>query len=397
MRRPSFGRLMPLIFALCMLLGVTTVSKYVPVIKTMYYVALVGYTVMWLGQLITRGAVYGNKRGMIFAIICFISVLVNEIYPFFRPWQRLISFICLLFMTGNLFYNAKMKRFIGSVVLDVKVILIIIAVISLPVELFGLTTFKIYFRGFAGITNQSMMLAPISAMAVLFLLEDILSQPEDTSRRHKWLMWILFVMSGASLALAASRGALGAFIVALVAYILIRYWGKTKLVRYTILFSVLLALTVITNPGGVMDNFNEKMEQKELAEDVTSGRDVMWQDRIDDFKMSPVIGVGLNSAVNIKNSKVDTKRGIIESGSSWLLILSSTGILGLLAFVNVTFSAVIGNIWRKRNSVLVAIAIFFLVHSTVEGYVTAAGSPLAFLFWLTIGALNMNKKEEDVD
>ena len=113
----------------------------------------------------------------------------------------------------------------------------------------------------------------------------------------------------------------------------------------------------------------------------------MIKDRIADFNSSPIYGVGFAAMENIRRSKVDFKKGIIESGSSWFLILGSTGALGLFFYI-LTLFANMRIPWKKsENLIIISCVCFFLAHSMVEGYIISFGAPQCALFWLFVGIL----------
>ena len=112
--------------------------------------------------------------------------------------------------------------------------------------------------------------------------------------------------------------------------------------------------------------------------------------RVVEFKNNPVLGVGF-VAVDLRSamaaSDADMERGIVETGSSWLCILSMTGLIGALLLIPVFFSAY-RTAWNKKTEmspIILGILTMFSMHMLAEGYVLAGGSFLAFTIWLTVG------------
>jgi O-antigen ligase len=130
----------------------------------------------------------------------------------------------------------------------------------------------------------------------------------------------------------------------------------------------------------------KKIERRE--DSMTSGREMMWMDRIADFEDSPFIGVGFSSMKEINNSKIDVDSGTVEPGSGWLMVLSSMGLLGFITYLVLIINPII-RIWKNHANCFlpVAIAFFFIIHTLVEGYITSFGSALCAIMWLNISVL----------
>ena len=124
---------------------------------------------------------------------------------------------------------------------------------------------------------------------------------------------------------------------------------------------------------------------------MTSSRDELWNDRIQEFKSSPFFGIGFASISTKSNNHYYNKEdGKVETGSSWLNILSMTGLIGVFIFCYIwikTLYLIYINLNRfpYTSSYLAALIIFWSIHMGAEGYIYAAGSFLFFLLWLLIG------------
>lgn len=83
--------------------------------------------------------------------------------------------------------------------------------------------------------------------------------------------------------------------------------------------------------------------------------------------------------------------GIIEPGSSWLAILSMTGIAGFAFFMTLLFSTVskLYALFKEDNDdwalLHLGILAVFAIHFIAEGYVFSGGGALCFLFWFFFG------------
>ena len=123
---------------------------------------------------------------------------------------------------------------------------------------------------------------------------------------------------------------------------------------------------------------------------IENTRAELWQDRISEFKSSPVIGIGV--AMGTGDSTDRTQNGSIrvEPGSCYLAILAMTGAMGTVAF----FSALglllfrfasVQQKGRVDGDILCVVGIYLAVHGVAEGWILTFGSPLCFLFWLWLG------------
>lgn len=85
------------------------------------------------------------------------------------------------------------------------------------------------------------------------------------------------------------------------------------------------------------ENVRMKQEANLKAGGSFQSRETLWRDRIAEFKENPMLGSGfasINKEVIKAKDKINANGGI-EPGSSWLFILSSVGLLGMLAFSTV--------------------------------------------------------------
>lgn len=117
----------------------------------------------------------------------------------------------------------------------------------------------------------------------------------------------------------------------------------------------------------------------------------LWDSRFDEFKGSPIFGIGVAMGTG-GGSAVEEGGSIrVEPGSSYLAILAMTGLLGTIAFASAGVM-LLKNYSRQTTSNFgrdaeIAIGTFLAVHGIAEGWVLSFGSPLAMLFWLWVGKM----------
>ncbi|MDP2455208.1 MULTISPECIES: hypothetical protein [unclassified Kaistella] len=92
----------------------------------------------------------------------------------------------------------------------------------------------------------------------------------------------------------------------------------------------------------------------------------------------------------------DSDSGKVEPGSSWLALLSMTGIAGFILIVFIFLSALI-YLFKNKNDYIISgilgsLLLFFMIHMSAEGYILAAGSLLFFYIWLLLGVIEGYKK-----
>ena len=144
------------------------------------------------------------------------------------------------------------------------------------------------------------------------------------------------------------------------------------------------------------DNGGESLESDTITGTILSRgtvntRETLWNDRIREFHSSPIFGVGFASQSNLlSETKSGELGGKIEPGSTYLMVLSMTGVIGMMALLFFFLKPLMSlNFWTRVYSIeryKLAAYIFFLVHFVAEGYIFSSGSLLACVFWLLVGA-----------
>ncbi len=349
---------------------------------TIYYIWFSFLAFLIVASLKKEGKYNGYM--LFFLFVAFISILLNEIDPVYMSTARLISFLIVIIAIGPFLENNLSVFFKIQLFNDANKVLIFFTFISF---LGYLTKIPLFFNasGFQGLLNQSMLLGPIAALSSLNAINYFVL----TEHKTKKIIFIaLFFISILMCIAAASRGAIIALLISLLSYGFISFrTSKWKLIKVLLIFTT---ITLITSAVWMpfTKNIVQKQAQKIATENILSNRDRMWIDRILDFKESPIYGVGFASFRNTANSKINNT-GNIEPGTSWLMIFSSMGILGLMAFMFLIVRPVfqIFQIKDPTNKIypfMMSILIFFIFHLGIEGYALSAGGVLFFYMWLTI-------------
>jgi O-antigen ligase len=80
----------------------------------------------------------------------------------------------------------------------------------------------------------------------------------------------------------------------------------------------------------------------------------------------------------------------VEPGSSYLAVLSMTGLVGAISFAAVLGPLLLKFLVSRKNAgldkdILCVVGIYLAIHANAEGWVLAIGTPTCFLFWLWLG------------
>lgn len=328
---------------------------------------------------------------MLFLLIAFLSITFNQIPLFFRPYERFVIFVLVVGLIGPMVSSSAFNSYRRNLWDMLNLVILAMVILSFLGITFGLSS--MYGRGgYAGFFNHSMMLGPMSALAVLVAMGKIHG---SNYKIQKVVFILLASISFITCVAAGSRSALLGCIGGVVFFSYKIYEGRIIIFLRVIL--VILSLGLLSFPlwEKYTARLTEKMVYGSDQGDLLVTRAALWQSRFEEFKSSPLIGVGFAS-IDTKSSQGFNKiDGKIEPGSSWLAILSMTGLLGFISIFAIliqNFAFVISNGGDSINKgILGAMLVFFVLHMTAEGYALSAGSGLFFYFWLIMGNIQSFK------
>lgn len=372
----------PFVFSLLMIWKIIGIS--IAPIDLIDYCLLISTSVYFL----TKG---GEKDSILTLFLLYIplSILLANPNPVFKSWLRYGLFAMVLLFASPVIKGEKAKKFRAKVYLALLWLMVIVSALSFCCYFLGINYMRSQYSGgvlnyientagtFGGLTIHSMLLGPVSGVASLFCFYKAL-----TTNNKKY--WYVAIMCVGSMLFSASRSAFISFIVG--AIILLRFFatsGKSYLNKILIFFVLSAATYPVWN--GAMDGIEAK-NKGQITESInTSSREKKWQIRIEEFQSSPVWGIGF-AAVSPKDN-FSKKTGIIEPGSSWLVVLSMTGIIGFVLFGIIYLRAMRNSLSYKTSLGTLYASILTLVgiHMIAEGHIFSGGSFLCILVWLTIG------------
>jgi O-antigen ligase len=162
-------------------------------------------------------------------------------------------------------------------------------------------------------------------------------------------------------------------------FLLIKKYKK----KYIIIFKFILPITIFgistfhiwgENASFMINKFGASQDT------MIYSRFTKWENRLLEFESSPFFGIGFSSVNLAAEQNNGDLTGLIEPGSSWLALLSMTGIFGFLSFLYLIGSLKSGLVESPYANYLLSYGLFFMIHFIAEGYIFASGNLLFFCF-----------------
>lgn len=348
------------------------------------YAAMIGYATYLLFK---QGASYNWGLGA-FLFYVPLALLITSPDAIFHSWERFILFTLLVVCVSPIIRNVEAIRNRRNMFQMLLVVCVIIGVGSFFAKFLGINYMQMSRMDvlaqagtFGGLTNHSMMLGPIAGIGALYMAY------LAYTTKWRWY-WIIAALSTFSVMFSASRSALASLIAGMT-IMLFRLSGSVNKFAITAVALIMLGMASFPLWGGAMDAIIAKNEANIRAGGATNSREKMWNSRMNEFYSSPVFGLGF-AAIDRQSSGdggFDKRTGMVESGSSWLIILSMTGLLGALMLIPTLLKAYLTAYQDKDqfSALVCGILTLFFVHMIAEGYIFYGGSQLAFMLWLTVG------------
>jgi len=321
-------------------------------------------------------------------LACSLSILGNNIPEFFHPWERLATFILITALVSPTITSDAFTQFRTRTLLTIVQLLQYVVIASFIYALMGGGYTRIYFQG---VTNHSMMMGPFAALSVLYCICHFLTRTKG--RKVKWWYGVSLLCSLFCLLQAASRTSFLSTILSVIVFLSVYY--RNAIGKYIRVVAAASLVLVLTYPiwRGYMDKLQMK-NQGQISELSVNSREDHWKQRLAEFKSNPINGIGFSSIDTDASSMGSNfgQDGKVETGSSWLAVLSMTGLTGFAFFIVVfafAFKKAM-NLWYGfplLSAFLIANLCFWICHMMAEGYILAGGNSLAFCVWLTLGVI----------
>lgn len=335
-----------------------------------------------------KGQMRVDRLGLAFLVAIPLTIVLAEPRAVFRSWERFAAFSIVFSFASVLLRNPTIKQYR-------KIAFFVCLLIAATI---GSLSFFAYYLGinymsedinvleeyvenagrFGGLTKHSMMLGPLSGLGMVAMVHLFL-------QKRKWYYLIPAVLCSFSVLFSASRSA---FLSMLIGFAVLVFLHSNGWNRFLKRISLVLLLLVATYSwwNSAADPLKEKYQRHVGDTELFDSRSTKVVCRMKEFQSSPIWGVGF-SAIDPKFKDDYSDSGTIEPGSSWLGVLSMTGLIGM-CFVLTMFYRAFRGLWRNRegnNKVVLACFMLMSSHMFVEGYIFASGNPLSFIFWLMIG------------
>lgn len=379
------------IYLLLLIIPAGMVIAPIPFSPVMYYLLLI----FMAGMALSKPAKINGWAALLIAASA-ASIVAGMPPSYFKPWPRLVLFTLLMTAVSPMIDNRNIygyrKKLLHCLILLCSVVGVTgVFCFMMGINYMALTldqSREIDVAGwFGGLAPHSMTLGPCGAIGTVSFI---------------WIAWgkkklkavyLLFAfLCFLSTTLSASRTSLLATVVGVTALAVISYRKNlSKLIAIGILTITVLAIAYPTYERFVAP-IVDKQESNERVGSTFSSREGRWAHRIEEFKREPIFGIGFSSISTEYTQEYDPTTGVVEPGSSWLAILSMTGLLGLISFLKVLFPT-IRSLLREDNStaktyhysLYLALIAVCCVTMCSEGYIFAGGNFFCLFFWLLLG------------
>lgn len=349
-----------------------------------YYGAFLG-SFIWLA---IRSGLYISGKFLPFLFAIFFSIWVNDIPAFFRTYFRVLAFLAIVLMVGPFVINQRLVKFRRLLLIRSLIFIRWIVVGSFIVWLI-MPSLALGRSGFQGLAFHSMLIGPLSGISLLYGLYRF-SLAGTTTMRCKEIGHV--IISFLVILLAGSRSALGGMVLGGAVFYIRMYRNYiTRLIKIVVAFSILLVVTS-SLWWPYTERLRSKMESGEKSGSLTSTRDGLWQDRMNEFYAYPFFGVGFASYnmdyVANTSHGINLETGTVEPGSGWLFLLSSMGLMGFLSF-SIPIGYIFFSIYKNdslgmNGSLICSLLVLLSAHLLFEGYAVSSGAYLCFFLWLLL-------------
>ena len=367
-----------------------------PYSPILYYALLIFLTLL---SILKRQQV--SVAAVLIILVCALSILLGNPSPIFNSWMRLGLFALLVTAYFPVFRSEYFDKLRALAFPLMLIILGLTSVGSFIAYFLGINYMTEAFGAFAdsvtidttgwfgGLTYQSMMLGPICALALTFFVWLMIEKVKTS--KMKWLIGILIFMTFCCMMLTASRSANASGIIGAATILFINY--KNRLGKFAQVVVIVVLGTIVLSPVYMpyADKVLSKQRDNAASGSTFASRAGRWEHRMEEFSEYPVFGYGF-VAIDTKNiGEYMPSTGIIEPGSSWLAILSMTGVAGMACFLSMFLSTCskLYTLFRYDDDKLallhLGILAVFSIHFIAEGYVFSGGGALCFLFWFFFG------------
>lgn len=333
-----------------------------------------------------------HKTLCVFIIYMLVSLVVISPPDIFQPYSRFLYFVMSLFVTSSLVQGKNMREFRNTSLILILNFSVLVTLISFVCFFLGINlvirdyddadSYMVNPNIFAGITSHSMVLGFVSMIAFIYTMYLALTN------KHFYL-WCITTICFITCLFSASRGALVASIIGFLYLMIICSNKKGYIIKRAFFISIAIVLSI-----PIWKTYTDRVlikQETRVNSGIFDSRSEKVNARWNEFRESPIIGIGF-SVIDTKYDRIKVN-GAIEPGSSWLGILSMTGIIGFLLFFAIIYRSWL-IVHNRRLSLYDGLIVVISIHMLVEGYVFSAGSLQCIVLWTILGtSFDFGKRE----
>ena len=302
----------------------------------------------------------------------------------YHPWMRLAYFALMLAALGPLLFTPMLTRLRRASLWAILGLCTILQWLSAAKYLWYRLNDITIEQPFHGILFGGVGLSHIAALCTVALVA--LYCLQSTRRCNAIALLAAILPMPLMVLVGTSRIAAVALAVGLIAV-----WALARNRRAIISAIVVGAasLASLSLDSNATDAFVFKHQLNIAYGSAASSRTPLWESRIEEFRTAPLFGIGVGRQTvyhhSVYSDEVIAQSPNCEPGSLYLGLLAQTGILGLLLFLALNLALLIPAL--KARSLYLPLLLALLVLGIAEGYILAAGSTLALLYWLSASLL----------
>lgn len=363
-------------------------------IPSIYYAILIIYWILYIPVDLLGFKVTINFF-LLFYFACICSLLVNEIPERVEANYRFTIFAVMTSLLGPFISSVRLDKFRITAFNYINIINLILCSLSFLLLVIGLhqgqkmdDRYGVLRSDFAGLYGHSMVLGPMAAIGVLYSY--YIYRGITNNKKKVFIIIILILCFLACLKAGSRTSVLGLTVALPFLYYKFNDNKLSKLFMFIcgVLFILLLAFPLYE---AYITRLLEKFDYSSDQGSVTISRDSKWLARISEFLDSPFFGVGY---ANVTHEPIG-ENGNIEPGSSWLSILSMTGLFGFLIFLYCYFKIFASKIMVNNKSdyyyLLLSVVLLLSIYMIFEGVIMVAGTLLSAFIWLSFGILSSKR------
>jgi O-antigen ligase len=381
--------LLAFLFIMLWIVPVTTLGYFSEPLNSVFIDIKFPFLLICLLVIVISSKCTFEKRFFLFFFFASLSAVASNNFEF-SSVKTCGLFLALLFFSPAL-RSRKLTQFRAYIWKNICWVFIFITLVSIPIYLGIFSVPQLYFKnGNAGVTSHAMLFGPIAGVSAIILFIHSLLKGKVT-------LFILSLLSIWMVYTSESRVALSATLLGII-FLIVLTWSRNKSNLFKGILIFITIATLYMSFGmfleylGMVDDSN-LFETKGLEID---SREKLWNDRIYEFSSSPLLGLGIGMGSDFENGNIGQGSkftGVVEPGSSYLAILSMTGLLG---FISLMLPLLIDLFvfLKARNRLpesdfleISCVGFFLLIHGVAEGWIYAPGGIICVLFWLWWGRL----------